>query len=185
MRGLRGLARALTSLKGSGSSDAMVRGFAALASQGIPAGSVSFARMLTTSAPSRMPIHVEDEVYNRQRSIVPLEDLVPEPSPDSWVAPSAIVVGDVDIADKVSRLRGSNNGDCAPRRDQRGALAETRRHSTPLPANKRVLVPIMMRYFHHIRTLGSSVPARPTLGSLAPAFPLDPSPYRYFRPLHL
>lgn len=48
-----------------------------------------------------MPIHIENETYNRQRSIVPLEDLVPETSPDSWVAPSATVIGDVDIGDKV------------------------------------------------------------------------------------
>lgn len=61
-----------------------------------------------TSAPARAPIAVEDEVYNRQRSMMPLEDRVPETSVDSWVAPSAIVVGDVDIHDKVGlshRLR--------------------------------------------------------------------------------
>jgi hypothetical protein len=59
------------------------------------------ARSLQGSATHRMPIHIENETYNRQRSIVPLEDLVPETSPDSWVAPSATVIGDVDIGDKV------------------------------------------------------------------------------------
>jgi len=41
-----------------------------------------------------------DETYNRQRSILPLEDRVPSASPDSWVAPSAVVAGDVDVYDK-------------------------------------------------------------------------------------
>jgi len=59
------------------------------------------ARSVRTSALAAAPVDVRDEIFNRQRSVLPLEDRVPEASPDSWVAPSAIVVGDVDLFDKV------------------------------------------------------------------------------------
>lgn len=48
------------------------------------------------------PIHVEDELYNRQRSIMNLNNRVVTTSPDSWIAPSAVVIGDVDVFENVS-----------------------------------------------------------------------------------
>ncbi len=39
--------------------------------------------------------------YNRQRNLLPIMDKVPWIQPDTWVAPNAVVCGDVDIYDKV------------------------------------------------------------------------------------
>lgn len=47
-------------------------------------------------------IHIEDEVYNRQRNILNLGNRVVKTIPSSWIAPSAVVVGDVDVYENVS-----------------------------------------------------------------------------------
>ena len=48
-------------------------------------------------------IHPSEEVYNRQRSVMNLQNhRVVTMSQDAWVAPSAVVVGDVDIFENVS-----------------------------------------------------------------------------------
>ena len=39
--------------------------------------------------------------YNRQRNLLPIMDKVPWIQPDTWVAPNAVVTGNVDIYDKV------------------------------------------------------------------------------------
>mmetsp|Transcript_8919 Transcript_8919/g.19023 ORF Transcript_8919/g.19023 Transcript_8919/m.19023 type:complete len:282 (-) Transcript_8919:609-1454(-) len=50
---------------------------------------------------------IEDEWYNRQRPIMPLLDKVPFYQADTWVAPNAVVIGDVDIYDKVAVFYGA------------------------------------------------------------------------------
>ena len=78
------------------------------ASTPTPAGaalSTSAACRSDNSATSA-PIHISDEPFCRARSMMPLGPRIPTASPDAWVAPSAIVVGDVDLYDQVRR------GDC-------------------------------------------------------------------------
>ncbi len=72
------------------------------------------------------PVHIEDEPYCRQRQLITLGNRVSETAmpvemsvcivdvtemmffqvpvvaPDTWIAPNAVVVGDVDLFDKVS-----------------------------------------------------------------------------------
>lgn len=59
-------------------------------------------RVISTSAVGHAPIPVELEPYCRQRQIVLLGQRVPFVAPDAWLASNAIVVGDVDLMDKVS-----------------------------------------------------------------------------------
>ena len=47
------------------------------------------------------PIHLEDELYCRQRQQLVLGNRIPDLSPDVWLAPNAIVIGDVDLFDRV------------------------------------------------------------------------------------
>jgi hypothetical protein len=65
------------------------------------------AAAVSTSVPSPSPVHPADEPFCRQRSLVPLGPRVPTMSPDAWVAPNAVVVGDVDLYDQVGRPRES------------------------------------------------------------------------------
>ena len=58
-------------------------------------------RSLSNSSTLRSPVHIEDEPYCRQRQLICLGNRVPELLPDAWVAPNAVVVGDVDLFDKV------------------------------------------------------------------------------------
>lgn len=58
-------------------------------------------RPFTTSQASCFPVHIEDEIYCRQRQAIPLGNRIPVFAPDTWIAPSAVVVGDVDLYDKV------------------------------------------------------------------------------------
>lgn len=64
-------------------------------------GALSF-RSVSTSHIFQHPVHVEDEVYNRQRSVMNLNNRIVTVAPDAWIAPSAVVVGDVDIFENVS-----------------------------------------------------------------------------------
>lgn len=50
---------------------------------------------------------VELDLYNTQRSQVVLGDRVPSIAPDAWVAPNAVIVGDVDLHDSVSVFYGA------------------------------------------------------------------------------
>eukprot|EP00891_Asterochloris_glomerata_P001806 jgi/Astpho2/1806/e_gw1.00037.15.1_t len=59
-------------------------------------------RSISNSSALRSPVHIEDEPYCRQRQLICLGNRVPELLPDAWVAPNAVVVGDVDLFDKVS-----------------------------------------------------------------------------------
>jgi hypothetical protein len=44
---------------------------------------------------------ISEEWYLRQRKIMPLGNRIPHWSADAWVAPNAVVVGDVDLLDRV------------------------------------------------------------------------------------
>lgn len=48
------------------------------------------------------PVHIEDEPFCRQRNHIVLGDREPMLQPDSFVAPNAILIGEVDLYDKVS-----------------------------------------------------------------------------------
>lgn len=54
------------------------------------------------NGPSVKQVLIEDEWYNRQRSIFPLLDKEPYYPVDVFVAPNAVVCGDVDIYGGVS-----------------------------------------------------------------------------------
>ena len=58
-------------------------------------------RSFTTCQTACMPVHIEDEIYCRQRQAIALGNRIPVFASDTWVAPSAVVVGDVDLYDKV------------------------------------------------------------------------------------
>ena len=63
-------------------------------------------RSISNSSALHAPVHIEDEPYCRQRQLICLGNRVPELLPDAWVAPNAVVVGDVDLFDKVRGCRG-------------------------------------------------------------------------------
>lgn len=50
---------------------------------------------------------IEDEWYNRQRPKLSLLDKSPWTQPDTWIAPNAVVAGDVDIYDQVAIFYGA------------------------------------------------------------------------------
>ena len=56
---------------------------------------------ITSSSASCASVHIEDELYCRQRQLLVLGNRVPVLAPDSWVAPNAVIIGDVDIFDQV------------------------------------------------------------------------------------
>lgn len=51
--------------------------------------------------------NIEDEWYNRQRNIMPVLHAGPWMQPDTYIAPNAVVVGDVDLYDKVAVFFGA------------------------------------------------------------------------------
>jgi hypothetical protein len=61
-------------------------------------------RELTSSPQCSSPVHIEDELYCRQRQLVVLGNRVPVLAPDTWVAPNAVLIGDVDLFDKVRNM---------------------------------------------------------------------------------
>jgi hypothetical protein len=56
------------------------------------------------------PTHIQDEPYCRQRQLLVLGNRVPALSQDGWVAPNAVIVGDVDLYDKVRNLMFTSKG---------------------------------------------------------------------------
>lgn len=72
-----------------------------------PAG-LHFTRAYSALEPVSPPatyVDIEDEYYMRQRSMITLGNRHPNPAVGAWISPSAVVVGDVDIYDKVSSSR--------------------------------------------------------------------------------
>eukprot|EP00873_Tetraselmis_striata_P001751 jgi/Tetstr1/422015/TSEL_012879.t1 len=64
-------------------------------------------RALGSSPAPAAPLHIEEETHCRQRSLLALEDKVPQLWPQVFVAPNAVVVGDVDIQDASSVWYGA------------------------------------------------------------------------------
>lgn len=58
-------------------------------------------KSITSSSATCASVHIEDELYCRQRQLLVLGNRVPVLAPDSWVAPNAVIIGDVDIFDQV------------------------------------------------------------------------------------
>lgn len=83
----------------------LARGRAAAAPTTAPSHLQATAAVSTSAcalqADASTPTHIADEPFCRQRSLVPLGPRVPTLSPDAWVAPNAVVVGDVDLYDQV------------------------------------------------------------------------------------
>jgi hypothetical protein len=61
---------------------------------------------------------IEDEWYLRQRTQVDLGNRHPHAAVSVWIAPSAVVVGDVDLTDRVSAAMGC----CGPGEARSGAV---------------------------------------------------------------
>lgn len=57
-------------------------------------------------APAATYEDVDDAWYLRQRNQITLGNRHPNPAEGAWVSPSAVVVGDVDLYDKVSSTAG-------------------------------------------------------------------------------
>ena len=75
-----------------------------------PASSASAAALQQTrsinffNAPNGPAVkleNIEDEWYNRQRPKLSLLNKTPWTQPETWIAPNAVVAGDVDIYDQV------------------------------------------------------------------------------------
>ncbi|KAI7835796.1 hypothetical protein COHA_010315 [Chlorella ohadii] len=107
-----------------------------------PGAASQLGRVFTTSASTSAPVHPAEEVYNRQRQFINLGLRVPTVAPDTWVAPNAVVVGDVDLFDRTSVwygcvLRGDLNhisvGSFSNIQD-RSVLTAARSVPTGLPA---------------------------------------------------
>jgi hypothetical protein len=75
-----------------------------------PASQAQQVRRFVASSTCSSPTHIEDELYCRQRQLLVLGNRVPVLAPDSWVAPNAVVIGDVDLYDKVSDCVSSSFG---------------------------------------------------------------------------
>eukprot|EP00775_Hariotina_reticulata_P004900 gene4900-5144_t len=65
-------------------------------------GGRRFATHVEQVAPAVTNIDIQDEWYLRQRSQISLGNRLPHVAVSAWVAPSAVVVGDVDLLDRVS-----------------------------------------------------------------------------------
>lgn len=66
----------------------------------------SFSAYLQPLPPAATYQDVADDWYMRQRSIIALGNRMPHLAATAWVAPSAVVVGSVDLYDKVSSACG-------------------------------------------------------------------------------
>ena len=74
---------------------------AAAGSLDLPIDPVGSLRHIAASSTSSSPVHIEDEIYCRQRQQLVLGNRIPYVAPDAWIAPNAVVIGDVDLFDKV------------------------------------------------------------------------------------
>eukprot|EP00243_Klebsormidium_subtile_P000313 TRINITY_DN1052_c0_g1_i1.p1 TRINITY_DN1052_c0_g1~~TRINITY_DN1052_c0_g1_i1.p1 ORF type:complete len:302 (-),score=24.76 TRINITY_DN1052_c0_g1_i1:315-1121(-) len=59
------------------------------------------------SSPLHLQNVAETEIYNRQRQILVLQHKEPLVAVDAWVAPNAVLVGDVEVQDRVSVMYGA------------------------------------------------------------------------------
>lgn len=72
----------------------------------IKASSCQAQRCIATSSSSREP-DISEEWYLRQRNTIVLGNRIPNVADGVWVAPNAVVAGDVDLLDRVSIWYGA------------------------------------------------------------------------------
>ena len=86
---------------------AEAQGAAAVAAAATAGGSSLRAFSSAPPGPSVPPavtyVDISEEWYNRQRQTIPLGNRVPETAASVYLSPSATIVGDVDLLDRVSR----------------------------------------------------------------------------------
>lgn len=91
----------------------LLRASGASSSSSAAAASLASSRSIATqffdapNGPAVTQVPVEDEWYNRQRSVLALLDKAPWLQPCTFIAPNAVVAGDVDIYDKVAIFYGA------------------------------------------------------------------------------
>lgn len=61
----------------------------------------AFSAQIEQVPPAATYKDVQDEWYLRQRSQISLGNRLPHVAVSAWIAPSAVVVGDVDLLDRV------------------------------------------------------------------------------------
>jgi len=64
------------------------------------------ARVISTSA-AAASLHIADMPYCMQRQMITLGERTPSKAPDTWIAPDAVIIGDVDLYDRVSVWSGA------------------------------------------------------------------------------
>lgn len=62
---------------------------------------LNYDRLMALIGPCTPHQPVSSDSLCRQRQLIILGNRVPTLAPDSWVAPSAVVVGDVDVYERV------------------------------------------------------------------------------------
>jgi hypothetical protein len=61
-------------------------------------------------APAITSVDIANEWYNRQRQSIPLGNRVPDTAVGVYISPSATIVGDVDVEERVRAARGRAEG---------------------------------------------------------------------------
>jgi hypothetical protein len=69
-------------------------------------------------APAVTNADISEEFYLRQRSQITLGNRHPNPAVGAWISPSAVVVGDVDLFDRVSCCWGCGGIQCKSEQQQ-------------------------------------------------------------------
>jgi hypothetical protein len=67
------------------------------------AAAAAGVRLFESVAPAVTHRDISDEWYLRQRSQISLGNRLPHVAVSAWISPTAVVVGDVDLLDRVSR----------------------------------------------------------------------------------
>lgn len=106
--------RAVGLLRALGGSSALQNSPGQLAAaQQVEASSRRAYSAVEPVAPAVTNVDIEDELFLRQRSQITLGNRHPHPAEGAWIAPGAVVVGDVDLYDKV-RAASGGPGTAAP-----------------------------------------------------------------------
>lgn len=78
-----------------------------LRSPSLPAGARGIQYFDAPNGPAVTQVPIEEEWYNRQRNVLSILDKTPWTQPCTWIAPNAVVAGDVDIYDRVAIFFGA------------------------------------------------------------------------------
>lgn len=65
------------------------------------------SRWFSSGSKQLSPIPIDQEPYCRQRNELVLGNRIPVKAPDAWIAPTAVVIGDVDLYERVSCVLGA------------------------------------------------------------------------------